>query len=185
MNWRNSLDRYGAAAIALHWLMLLLLIAVYGCAELRGLFARDSPEQEALRTWHYMLGLSVFTLVWLRLVVSWPGPTPDITPRPPFWQDRAAKAVHVLLYGLMIGLPLLGWLALSTAGKPIPFYGAHLPALASANKELARQVKDWHETLARAGYFVVGLHAAAALFHHYLLHDNTLTRMLPARQANR
>src|SRR5258706_14872608 len=111
MNWRNSLDRYGAAAIALHWLMLLLLIAVYGCGELRGLFARDSPEQEALRTWHYMLGPSVFTLVWLGLAVSWPGPTPDTTPGPPFRHARAAQGVPVLLHGVMIAPPMLRWMA--------------------------------------------------------------------------
>jgi cytochrome b561 len=89
--------------------------------------------------------------------------------------------MHITLYALMIGMPLLGWLLLSAAGKPIPFFGLELPALISKNKELADLIKEIHETIGTAGYFLVGIHAAAALFHHYVKRDDTLVRMLPHR----
>jgi cytochrome b561 len=54
--------------------------------------------------------------------------------------------------------------------------------LVGADKALADQMKELHETLATAGYFLVGLHAAAALLHHYAFRDNTLVRMLPGRR---
>ena len=79
----------------------------------------------------------------------------------------------------MICMPLAGWLILSAAGKPIPFFGLQLPALISENKDLAKLIREFHETLGKVGYFLIGLHAVAALFHHYVLRDNTLRRMLP------
>ncbi|MFO6255884.1 cytochrome b, partial [Pseudomonas aeruginosa] len=73
-------------------------------------------------------------------------------------------------------------LTLSTAGKPIPFFGLELPPLVDKNPDLAGQIKEWHETIGNAGYFLIGLHAAAALFHHFVSRDNTLVRMLPQRR---
>ena len=58
---------YGSLSIALHWVMLLLLIAVFATIELRGMFPKGSDPREAMKAWHFMLGLAVFGLVWLRL----------------------------------------------------------------------------------------------------------------------
>jgi cytochrome b561 len=181
INWRNSTDRYGTLSIGLHWLMLLLLAAVYACMELKGIFPKGSGLREALKTWHFMLGLSVFVLVWLRLAVHMIGPSPRVEPDPPKWQNLSAKLMHLALYVFMIGMPLGGWLLLSAAGKPIPFFGLQLPALIGESKPFADLIKDIHETGGTVGYFLIGLHAAAALFHHYVQRDNTLRRMLPNR----
>ncbi len=89
--------------------------------------------------------------------------------------------MHYALYGLMLGLPLIGWLVLSLGGKPIPFFGLELPALVTENKGLSKQVKEIHETIGTIGYYLIGLHAFAALFHHYVFRDNTLRRMLPGK----
>jgi len=181
--WRNGTDRYGSLSIALHWLMLLLLVAVYATIELRGLFPKGSDPREAMKAWHFMLGLSVFVLVWLRLAIyATAGPVPPVRPEPPRWQALAAKAMHVALYLFMVAMPLLGWLILSAEGKPIPFFGLNLPALTGENKQLAETVQEIHETVGEVGYWLIGLHAAAALFHHYFLRDNTLRRMLPSRR---
>lgn len=181
MTWRNTSERYGSLSIGIHWLMLLLLSAVYACIELREFFPKGSDPREALKTWHFMLGLSVFVLVWLRLVQHAFGPTPRIEPEPPKWQALAAKLMHLALYALMIGLPLVGWLLLSAAGKPIPFFGQQLPALIAENKGLAETIKEVHETGGTIGYIIIGLHAFAALFHHYWVGDNTLRRMLSSQ----
>jgi cytochrome b561 len=179
MNWRNTMQRYGALSIGLHWLMLLLLMAVYATIELRGQFPKGSDARELMKTWHFMLGLSVFALVWIRLVAHMTDSAPRIEPESPRWQALIGKAMHGALYALMIGMPLLGWVLLSAEGKPIPFFGLHLPALVAESKTLADSVKEIHETGGNIGYFLIGLHAAAALFHHYVTRDNTLLRMLP------
>jgi cytochrome b561 len=181
MMWKNSTERYGSISIGLHWLMLLLIVAVYATIDLRELYPKGSDPREALKTWHFMLGLVVFGLVWLRLLMRIIAPVPRIVPEQKPWEALLATAMHLALYLLMIGLPLLGWLVLSASGKPIPFFGLELPALLGPNKELAGQLKEVHETVGEIGYFLIGLHAAAALLHHYIKRDNTLLMMLPQR----
>jgi cytochrome b561 len=177
----SATSRFGSFSIGIHWLTLLLFVAVYGAVELHELFEKGSAAREALMTWHFTLGMLVFVLVWLRLAARLSGPTPAIRPAPPALQQRSSRLLHLALYVLMIGMPLTGWLMLSAAGKPIPFFGLELPPLIGENKGLARQIKELHEVVGTTGYFLVGLHAVAALYHHYIKHDNTLTRMLPGR----
>ena len=179
MNWRNPSSRYGALSVSLHWVMLLLLIAVFACIELRVLFPMKSDPREAIKAWHFMLGLSVLVLVALRVFINVTDTTPRIEPEPPKWQTLLAKLMHLALYAFMICMPLLGWLLLSASGKPIPFWGLQLPALIGENKDLAKVIHEIHETGGTLGYILIGLHAAAALFHHYFVRDNTLRRMLP------
>jgi cytochrome b561 len=181
MNWRNTESRYGSLSIGLHWLMLLLIAAVYACIELRGNFPKGSDIREGLKTWHFMLGLSILVLVLFRVVVHFSGTVPRIEPQPPRWQNLFAKLMHIALYALMIGMPLLGWLTLSAEGKLVPFFGLQLPSLVGESKSIAGWAKELHETGGTVGYFLIGLHAAAALFHHYVVRDNTLRRMLPSR----
>jgi superoxide oxidase len=182
MNGQVAATRYGALSITLHWLMLLLLAAVYACIELREIYPRGSDPREALKMWHFMLGLSVLVLVVVRIVARISSVTPAITPVPSAWQALAAKLVHLALYGFMVGMPLAGWLILSAEGKPVPFFGLELPPLVGADKALAKTVEEIHETAGTVGYYLIGLHALAALFHHYVVRDNTLTRMLPGRR---
>ncbi|OJZ17217.1 MAG: cytochrome B [Thiobacillus sp. 65-29] len=182
MNRKDTPERYGSLLIGIHWLMLLLFIAVYASIELHGIYPKGSEAREAMKTWHFMFGMLVFVLVWLRLVARLSGPAPAIRPEPPAWMQWAARLGHLALYALMIGMPLLGWLILSAAGKPIPFFGLELPALIGENKELSKQLKEVHETLGNAGYFLIGLHVVAAVYHHRILHDNTMTHMLPGRR---
>lgn len=179
MNPTPPVRRYDPALMALHWLMLLLLIGVYACMELSGNFPRGSDTRTALRSAHYLLGLSVFVLVWLRLGIKLLGRAPPITPTPPRWQHIASSALQWGFYLFMAAMPLLGWLTLSAGGKPILLFGWQLPALIAGNKDLASSFKSLHETIATLGYFMLGLHATAALFHHYVKRDDTLRRMLP------
>lgn len=169
-------EKYSVIRIMLHWLTALLLVAVYATIDLHEMFPKGSDLRGALKTWHFMLGLSVLGLVVLRLLAGWsqPGPRPVGGPA---WQQTLARIVHVGLYGLMIAMPMAGWLALSAAGKPIPFWGWELPALTGLDKGLSRQIREIHEAMGTAGYFIIGLHALGALFHHHVLRDNTLRRM--------
>jgi cytochrome b561 len=166
----------------MHWLMLILIVATNTTIDLKSFFPKGSSARDEIVAWHFMLGLLVFCFVWLRLWARAAGTSPLVEPALPVWQTRMAKVVHWALYALMIGLPLLGWLTLSAKGKPVPFiFGTELPALIDTSQETAKLLKGIHETIATAGYFLVGLHAAAALFHHYVQRDNTLKLMLPKR----
>ncbi len=181
MSWKNTHSRYGSLSIALHWLMFLLMVAVYATIELRELFPKGSDPREAMKALHFMLGLSVLLFVILRIYAKVTSPTPMIIPGVSPSQDLAAKLGHLALYGLMIIMPILGWLLLSAAAKPIPFFGLELPPLISENKDLAKTIKEIHETIGVLGYYLIGIHVLAALYHHHIRKDNTLTRMLPQK----
>ncbi len=175
MQWGSP--RYNAVSVTLHWAMVLLIVAVYVLINVADVFPKGSDARQTAKDWHFMLGLLVGMLVWLRIVVRLASTAPPVVPPPPVWQDKAAQAAHLLLYVLMVGMPVLGWLLLSTGGKPIPFFGLELPALLAPDKALSRQIKDLHELGGNLGYALIAGHALAALWHHYLVRDNTLTRM--------
>lgn len=181
---KNTTERYGSLSVAMHWLMLLLLVGVYAVINLQDLAAKGSALRAELKTWHFMLGLTVLVLVAVRLATRMgSGPAPRIEPPIARWQQRMAGAIHVALYVFMIGMPLLGWFAVSAKGDAVLFFGAQLPALIGRDKALYDSLKEIHETIGTIGYYLIGLHAAAALYHHYVMHDNTLARMLPQRSG--
>lgn len=173
---QSGSHRFGTVSIALHWLMMLLFIAVYALIELREMYPRGSDPREAMKAWHFMLGLAVFGLVWLRIVARIVT-APPVELVEPAWRSFSAKAVHLALYALMIGMPLAGWLILSAEGEPVPFFGLELPPLTGPDEALAHQVEELHEVGGKLGYALIGLHALAALFHHYVLKDGLLWRM--------
>jgi len=179
----NHTQQYHSLSIALHWLMLALMIAVYACIELREFYPKGSAIREGFKTWHFMLGLLILGLASFRLLFRISQTTPPIEPTPPKWQTGLAHLVHAFLYVLMIAVPIGGWLMLSAAGKPIPFFGLSLPALIEENKELAKTIKKIHTTVGELGYYVIALHAIAALFHHYIIKDNTLLRIWPGKKS--
>jgi cytochrome b561 len=179
----RTTSRYGIPLITLHWLMLALIVAVYACIELKGFYPKGSAIREALKTWHYLLGLTVFALVWLRLLARLAGRVPPIIPSPPLWQLRVAHVVEFAIYVLLIVMPVLGWLSLSADGKLVSLFGLELPRLIGENKGLAKQLEDVHGLIGNVGYALIGIHALAALIHHYVQRDNTLRRMLPSRQG--
>lgn len=177
-------NHYHALTIGMHWLTLLLLIGVYALIELRGMYPKGSDPRELMKQWHFMLGLMVSVLVFARLVSRLRWRVPPITPRPPVLQRWIATVMHIALYVFLIVMPLLGWLTLSAKGRVIPFFGLDLPALISVDKPLANNLEDIHALIGTAGYYLIGLHAAAALFHQYFLRDDTLRRMLPRHTRN-
>ena len=172
----DNTDRYSAISITLHWLMLLVMAAAFATIELRVNFERGSDIREGLKHWHFMLGLSVLVRIGARIMTAGPRPMAE-----PAWRKVLAKAVHLALYALMIGMPLAGWVILSAEGDPVPFFGLELPPLVGPDKALAERVEELHELGGSIAYWLIGFHALAALFHHYVLKDGVLLRMRPGR----
>jgi cytochrome b561 len=167
----------------MHWLMFFLMIAVYSCIELREMYPKGSDPREAFKMWHFMLGLTTLCLVCVRVGVRLVQVTPAIVPALDNWQHLFAKTMQLLLYAVMIGMPIAGWLILSAAGKPVPFWGLELPPLMAENKDMAELIEDAHKLAGKISYFLIAGHTLAALFHHYFQKDNTLTRMLPGGKS--
>lgn len=176
----NTPQRYGAVVQVLHWATVILVVAAW----LLGTFGDDLPRgaaRDAGLYIHMTAGLTVIAIVVLRMLwrtVDAP-PAPEKTPLGP-WLDRAGRLAHVVLYVLLIAVPAVGIAAQFARGRPVPLFG--LGAIASpwaADRAFSRSVTEVHELLANTLMAVACLHAAAALAHHWLFRDRTLTRMLP------
>lgn len=162
----------------LHWLMALVIIAALALIYAKGFFAKGSFERDAVKQAHMFAGLVVFGLIPLRLIMRWLSPLPAINPPSAYWQMVLAKIMHSLLYAGMIALPILGVLFVQAEGKTISVIGFTLPTLSYADKVLSHGIKEVHETLGLGMLYLIIAHAGAALWHHFLQHDNTLKRML-------
>jgi cytochrome b561 len=172
--------RYGAIAQSFHWLTVLLV----GTAYILSPGGREqriySAAVESARMWHESVGLALFILVLLRLVWRLFNTPPEPQPMPP-WMRASAIAAHWALYALLLAIPLTAIMGAWWEAHPLTLYGIGdiAPMLAPAH-DLGASIADLHTILGNVILWLAGLHAAAALFHHYVLHDDTLRSMLPS-----
>jgi cytochrome b561 len=131
------------------------------------------------RQLHETLGLSVFTLVLLRLAWRALDLTPDDPPTPR-WMKVSSRIVHVILYALLLLLPLTAISGAWLEGHPLTLFGGIRidPWLGEAHS-LGRSIATLHTWLGDTILWVAGVHAAAALYHHFVLRDRVLRSMLP------
>jgi len=174
---QGSGERYDGRLVAAHWLTVALVIAVIAIG-----FGHDLIEARATRRLvmdiHRLLGLSIVAVVVFRAVLRLMTPAPSHgLPR---WQGVASGLAHAGLYVLLVALPVVG-LAQTAAARAHPtlFGVIPLPALVEKNRDLAEALGEWHERGAWALIVLVGLHAAAALWHHYGRKDGVLAAMSP------
>lgn len=122
-----------------------------------------------------ILAVAIVRLGW-RLTHREPPPEDGLPP----WQNLTAQIVHYLLYALLFAIPVLGWINASWRGMPIVMFGLELPQLVATRAPGWGWTGDVHGLM--SNYLMlalVGLHVVAALYHHYVLHDGVLKRMLP------
>ena len=180
-------ERYGATAIALHWLLALMILGSFGV----GLYMADlpiSPARVRLINWHKWAGITILALSALRLLwrlTHRPPPMPAVILRAmPGWQRLLHHGTLGLLYLLFFAVPLLGWSYSSALGFPIVWFGVlPLPDFVAPDQALA---KDVLLPLHRAGAYLLAalviVHVAGALKHHWIDRDGLLARMWPARR---
>ena len=175
----TAANRYVLPLRRLHWLMAVLILLVYLAIEQRGLFPRGSGGRFAMMQSHFWLGLSVFALALWRLSLRTRHGAPAVTPPLPRWQSGLSRLAHVALYAFFIAMPMLGLATAWTDGKDLylPFTQIMVPPLLGEDKALAHTLEDLHGQIGEIFYWVIGLHIAAALYHHFVRRDDTLRRM--------
>jgi cytochrome b561 len=135
------------------------------------------------------LHLSVGVLIVLLVIVrfAYRLATPKVIPLPStsVQINRLAHIGHMTLYVLLIALPLLGWANASSRGWDVSLFGiVPMPPLAASGSHLGHRMGDIHQLTAWVLLAVVGMHVAAALYHHFALRDETLSRMGVGRGRN-
>jgi cytochrome b561 len=176
----SSTPRYTGVAIALHWLLGLMIVGAFAV----GLYMADlpmSPTRLKLFNWHKWAGITILALSVLRLLWRLTHRPPADLPAPR-WQNLAAHGTHWVLYALFFLVPLAGWAYSSAAGFSVVWFGVlPLPDFVGKDKALADMLKERHELLAWALAVLVLLHVAAAIKHHAIDKDGLINRMRPAR----
>ena len=177
-------QHYTAIAQFFHWGMALLIAGLVTM----GFVMTDmelSPEKLQYYAWHKWAGVSVFMLVWLRLLWRVINPPPAYPDNMSIWMQRLAHAGHAVLYGLMVIIPISGWLLSSAKGVQTVWFGVlPLPDLIDKNKELGHLLHELHEALNYLMLFLLAGHIAAALKHHGIDRDDILKRMLPTHATH-
>jgi cytochrome b561 len=174
--------RYGVVAQSFHWLTVVLIACAYllspGGTEMRVY----SPTGVFDRTLHESLGILIFGLVLLRLIWRFFDQAQGALPMAR-WMGFAARLVHVALYALMIAVPTTAILGAWYEGHPITILGlGDIAPIMTKSHALGAIIADLHTTLGNLIIWIAGLHAAAALFHHFYLKDSILSSMLPWRE---
>ena len=168
--------RYTGVAIALHWLLALMIIGDFGM----GVYMTDlpvSPSRLKLYNWHKWAGVTILALSALRLLWRLGHKPPADVPMPA-WQATAAHATHGLLYLLFFAVPLVGWAYSSAAGYPIVWFGVlQLPDFVPVDKALAETLKPWHGRAAFAMLLLVLVHVAGAIKHYLVDRAGLIKRM--------
>jgi cytochrome b561 len=170
------LTRYGSTAVAFHWIVAALVVFL---GTLGLLF--DEIPKESRPFWinvHGCVGLVYFALVIARLVWRISHKPPDPTPDIGEFDRRISLAAHHLLYALMVLIPIFGFFAFVWHGRAFNYGFAQLNFGVAANRDVFHPAQKVHQVLAYCLFGLAALHAAAALYHHFIRRDGVLLRML-------
>jgi cytochrome b561/polyisoprenoid-binding protein YceI len=183
-----SRARYSVVAMLLHWAIAATLLFEIGLGW--RMDAPRGPQSFAVYQLHKSVGITVLILTLLRLAWRLTNPPPAFPATMKRWEKALAHMTHLGFYVLLLGLPLTGWLIVSTARQRIPtlLYGLlpwpHLPgvsALEGAARQQVNAVAEFgHQTLIYGAYALLALHIAGALKHQFVDRGADMARMLPA-----
>jgi cytochrome b561 len=169
--------RYDPVAQALHWTTVVLVLANFVLSLIWGDFAR--PTRRLMVTAHMSFGILLALVVIARIVWRLV-PGHQVPPAVSGLTELASKAVHYLLYVLLIVLAGLGFVLRWSGGEAMSFFGLQIPSpMATVSRGANHLIGDVHKYV---GWTIVALaagHAAAALYHHFVVKDGVLRRMLP------
>ncbi len=176
----NEPDRYGRATRILHWTIAIFFVALMPM----GVFMTMIPEDAWYRPYYYglhkTLGFSVLLLVFLRVIWHRVSPVPALDKGLKKWEKRSSHTAHVLLYVLMIGFPITGFVMSTFGGKPSQFFFWDLPLFWAADEDLIVPWGLLHKiVLPLLFYIVFAAHIAGALKHQFIdKHDTAFKRIV-------
>lgn len=173
--------RYDAIAMTLHWLTAVLMIFMFVLGE-ELIEAAETPDGALGGSLHVSIGVAVLALTIIRLLWRLGNPPPPYPVTMAGWERSLATVTHGLLYVLLIGVPLTGWLAFGSFAREeagaaaIRLFGLFPIPLAPAVGEAGKEV---HEIGSNLAMLLTGLHVLAALKHQFISRDGLMRRMLP------
>lgn len=182
----TSSGRYTRTAQALHWVTAALMFAVLPIAWVMVNMPKSAQFCGLLFTLHKSVGLTIVVLVAIRIAWRAKHPVPPLDVGLARWEKLVANASHWMLYVVLVGMPISGYLLDSAGGYSISYFGLfsvpllpRSPALFSAATWVHVAVGQW------LVYTLIFLHVAASIWHISVRRDGVLDRMLPPQEPSR
>lgn len=173
--------RYGDTAVTLHWVIALLLPAMAAL----GWYMMSSEEQTG-SSWyfelHQSIGIVVALLVAARIAWRLTHRPQLLPPTVPMWQVRLSRVTQALLYGLMVLMPVTGYLGASYSKAGVKFFGADTPRLGLPDHDLSEQFFGVHSAMVWVLVALVSVHVVGALHHMLRRKDGVFQRMIFGRK---
>lgn len=176
--------RYSIGAMIFHWVIAVAVIVNWRLAE-NAEHAASMDDKIAIFANHKALGILILFLSLGRLLWRWMHPVPPLPSDLAKWEAVLARAVHIIFYVLLIGLPLGGWIANSLSGREIDMFGMFTipPLPIGENAEAGKAIYGLHATGANIFIYLIGLHILGALKHTFIDKNGGIFRMLPFGKA--
>ncbi|UQB42148.1 cytochrome b [Thiomicrospira microaerophila] len=177
--WRNQSNHYGIIHITLHWLIALVVFGLFALGLWMTQLDYYSPYYRSAPDLHRSIGLLVVMAMLLRF--AWKQLNPKVQPLAQHarWETWLARIVHSLMYLLVIGLGITGYMISTAHGQPLMLFDwLAIPAIDFGIDYQEELAGDWHERLAWSLMLLVGIHLLGALKHHFIDKDSTLKRMI-------
>ena len=183
MPLKNTQDAWGSVHKLLHWLIALAVVGLL-CVGWYMHEMPNSPDKIRIYALHKSFGITVLTLMLVRVAWRWSNPRPALPSTMKGWERTLAGVVHGGLYAALLAMPLSGWLFNSASNFPLKWFGLFkMPALTGPDRDLKLLAQDVHWALSWVIVTLVVLHVAGALKHHFVDRDDVLKRMMPARRT--
>jgi len=173
-------QRYTSRARWFHWAMAALIVLAYTLILSRTQFGKGSDYRVLVVQSHFWVGLLILAMAFFRVAERRRHAPPGITPPLEGILRVAATVSHYALYAFLFIQPVLGLLTVMVekGALPIPLTDVQIPWPFATSDRIAESFEDFHKLLGSIFYYVIGLHVAAALWHHVVRKDNTLKRMI-------
>ncbi len=174
----NSPNGYGWLSIFLHWVTVLLVVGLFVGGVYMVELTYYDKLYHILPEWHKAAGLLLCALTLLRLVWLLVSRPPHLLSAHGF-MNALARLVHGCMYAGLFVLFVSGYIITTADGSDIHlFQFIHLPAYGEWSSEQADLFGEIHQWGAYGFMALAAVHGAAALFHHFVVKDATLMRMI-------
>lgn len=180
---KNTHHKWGGISQLFHWGMFVILVGLYTIAYIM----QDLPNDET-KWWlygiHKEVGVTMLILVAARLWWREANPIPLDSTKAPHWQNLLGRANVIILYILLFTFPLSGLLMSLLGGHNVNYFGLFtIPALSEDSTPVGSLLHATHIYCSYLLIAFVAAHIAAGLYHHFILKDTILKRMLPAHSS--
>jgi cytochrome b561 len=178
-----AITRFSLTQRLLHWLtavLVLVLLAIgftFWTLGYEGTVASfGSDTTNFLYKYHKTFGILVLVLMIVRVALRRASPPPAYTPPLTTVERVVSRANHLLIYALLLGMPIGGWLATAAGGYPVQFFDWELPGLIGKNEALSERLFEFHGIAGLLLAALLVLHMGAG-FRHWLRKDGIMRRM--------